>query len=371
MEVGMRRTLELVESRVGAGSRWHFLVLRHGDLVAVGECSDAGNGARLVDQLATVRRRLVGRDLIADRQSVLAELADEVSRTASGARLVTATLMGGLAQMMVDHAAQTAGEPLWKWLGGSTPGAIPIYANINRMPGGRSPEDVAAMARGAVAAGFTSVKCAPFDVGAPGEPLASTGLARLRAIRAAIGDEVDLKVDCHERLPAEEVHRLLPSLEDLGIGCLEDAVSIGSVEELRALRAATTLPLAGGELMFDPEEARGAVAERLVDVLMPDVKHAGGVERVLLIAGTAPDLAISPHNPSGPVATAASAHAFAACPNATELEFQFGETPWRSALVGGLERVVNGRLYLHDSPGLGVDLQASHPSCRVLWSTSI
>ncbi|MFD1539449.1 enolase C-terminal domain-like protein [Nonomuraea guangzhouensis] len=367
----MRRTLELVEAEVSARSRWHFLVLRHGDRVAVGECSDAGHPARLLEQVAAVRRRLAGRDLVADRQEVLADLADQVSQSDPDDRLVVATLMGGLEQMMVDHAAQAAGEPVWKWLGGSAPDSIPVYANINRMPGGRSPEDVAAMARRAVAAGFTSVKCAPFDVSVPGEPLAATGMARLRAIRAAIGDEAELKVDCHERLPAEEVHRLLPGLEDLGIAWLEDAVSIGSVAELRALRAATTLPLAGGELMFEPEEARAAVTGRLIDVLMPDVKHAGGVERVLRIARTAPDLAISPHNPSGPVATAASAHAFAACSNATVLEYQFGETSWRSELVSGLERVVNGRLYLNDRPGLGVTLQPNHPSCRVLWSANI
>lgn len=367
----MRRTLELVESRVSARTRWHFLVLRYANQVAVGECSDAGDLPRLFQQLAAVGRRLAGRDPVEDREAVLADLAAEVSRTDSGARLAAATLMGGLEQMMIDHAAQAAGEPAWKWLGGSATDSIPVYANINRMPGGRSPGEVAEMARRAAGAGFTSLKCAPFDVSAPAEALAATGLARLRAVRAAVGDDVELKVDFHERLPMPVVHGLLPSLEDLGIAWLEDVVSIGSVTELRELRAATALPLAGGELMFDPQEARVAITDRLVDVLMPDVKHAGGLERVLRIARMAPDLAISPHNPSGPVATAASAHVFAACPNATVLEYQFGETPWRSELVGGLERVVNGRLYLNDRPGLGVTLRPDHPSCRVLWSTNI
>src|SRR5690349_5911653 len=143
----MRRTLELVESRISARSRWHFLVLRDGDLVAVGECSDAGDLPRLLERLAAVRPLLAGRDLVAGRQAVLTDLAGQVSRTDSGTRLVTATLMGGLEQLLVDHAAQAEGEPVWKWLGASAPDPIPVYANINRMPGGRSPEDVAAMAR--------------------------------------------------------------------------------------------------------------------------------------------------------------------------------------------------------------------------------
>jgi galactonate dehydratase len=273
--------------------------------------------------------------------------------------------------MLIDYASQAAGEPLWSWLGGSAPSPVPVYANINRMPGGREPGDLAAMARQAVSASFTAVKCAPFDVAQPDRPLPAAGLSRLRAIREAVGDDIELKVDCHERLSLDEIHDVLPALEDLGIDWLEDAVAIDQVSELRALRAATTIPLAGGELMFDPAEASTAVSERLVDVLMPDVKHAGGVEQVLSIARGAPDLAISPHNPSGPVATAASAHLFAACPNATVLEYQFGETPLRAELVGGLERVAEGRLHLNGRPGLGVRLNTAHPSFRVLWSTTI
>ena len=367
----MARTLELVESRVSARTVWHFVVLRERSFVAVGECSDSGDPVQLVKQFSGLRTLLEDRDLVADRRVVVGEMASHVAGVPANFRLAAATLMGGMEQMLVDLAAQVSGEPAWKWLGGSAPDPIPVYANINRMPGGRSPEDVATMAQRAVAAGFSSIKCAPFDVAVPGERLAASGLDRLRAIRAALGDDIELKVDCHEQLPADEVHRILPELEDLGIAWLEDAVAIGEVAELRALRAATRLLLAGGELMFDQDEASTAVAERLVDVLMPDVKHAGGVERVLGIARTAPDLAFSPHNPSGPVATAASAHVFAACPNATVLEYQFGETAWRSQLVGGRERVSSGRLHLDDRPGLGVNLQTSHPSCRVLWSTNI
>jgi galactonate dehydratase len=368
----MTRTLELLESRVSARTRWHFVVLRDGGRTAVGECSDSGDPEKLVTELRVLERSLRGRDLLGDRSAVIDGVARRVYEQPRRPKaFVTATLMGGLEQMLVDNAAQAAGEPVWKWLGGSTPAPVPVYANINRMPGDRTPGDVAAMARQALAAGFSSVKCAPFDVVHSGRLLPATGLGRLRAVREAIGDDVELKVDCHERLSVEEVHDLLPALEDLGIGWLEDAVAIHQVNDLRALRAATTIPLAGGEFIFDPADARVAVSERLVDVLMPDVKHAGGVERAKSIAGSAPDLAISPHNPSGPVATAASAHLFAVCPNATVLEYQFGETRWRSELVHGLERVADGHLCLDDRPGLGVTLDTGHPSVRVLWSTTI
>jgi galactonate dehydratase len=365
------RTLELLESRVSDRTRWHFVVLRDADGIAVGECSDSGDPARLVGELAGLAPQMRGRDLLARRADTVDALARRVGELPRAEAFVVATLMGGLEQMLLDHASQAAGEPLWKWLGGSAPGPVPIYANINRMPGGRAPGDLAAMARQAVRSGFTAVKCAPFDVAHPDGPLPAAGLSRLRAIRDAVGDDIELKVDCHERLSLDELHDLLPALEELGIGWLEDAAAIDQVPHLRALRSATTIPLAGGEFMFDPSEASAAVSERLVDVLMPDVKHAGGVGQVLSIARGASELAISPHNPSGPVATAASAHLFAACPNATVLEYQFGETPWRSDIVGGLERVADGWLHLDGRPGLGVPLNTAHPSFRVLWSTTI
>jgi galactonate dehydratase len=365
------RTLELIESHVSARTRWHFLVLRDGDATAVGECSDAGTTAKIVERLIKVRPLLAQRDLLTDRGAIVEELTREVDTASDEDAFVAATVMGGLEQLLIDHAARADGEPVWKWLGGNPTDYVQLYANINRLPGGRTPSDVAGMARRAVAAGFTAIKCAPFDVREPGESLADTGLERLRAIREAVGYDIELKVDCHERLTADEVHQILPALEDLDIGWLEDAFAIHQTDDLRTLRSTTDLPLAGGELMFHEDEARTAIAERLIDVLMPDVKHAGGIERLLGIARAAPDLQISPHNPSGPVATAASAHLLAACPNATVLEYQFGETSWRSELVGGNEHIVDGRIRLSDSPGLGVVIQPGHPSCRVVWSTNL
>ncbi|WP_306190928.1 MULTISPECIES: mandelate racemase/muconate lactonizing enzyme family protein [unclassified Streptomyces] len=367
----MSRTLELLESHVSDRTQWHFVVLRDADHLALGECSDSGHPANLVTELELAAGELRGRDLLADRADIVDALARRAGERARPDAFVGATLMGGLEQLLTDHAAQAAGEPVWKWLGGSAPAPVRLYANINRVPGGRTPDDVAAAAMKAVTAGFSAVKCAPFDVPDGAGSLAATGLRRLRAIREAVGDDIELRVDCHERLPVEQIHRLLPALEDLGIGWLEDAVAMDQTRNLRALRAATTIPLAGGELMFHAAEADAAVSEGLIDVLMPDVKHAGGIERVLSIARGVPELAVSPHNPSGPVATAAAAHLFAVCPNATDLEYQFGETPWRSDLVGSLERIAEGHLHADDRPGLGLTLNTRHPSLRVLWSTTL
>lgn len=367
----MVRTLELIESQVSPRTQWHFVALRDNGVVALGECSDSGDPALLARELAALVPAIRATELVSQRDELLLTLERRVGAAPSAQAFVLATLMGGLEQMLTDYAAQAAGVPVWEWLGGSPPDPVPVYANINRMPGGRAPEDVAQMAARAVEAGFTAIKCAPFDVPASDGDLSAIGVARLRAIRAAVGDDVELKVDCHERLPAEELHAILADLEELGIAWLEDAVNLRDIAQLRQLRAATTLALAGGETMFSPDDALPAASEGLIDILMPDVKHAGGIAGVLAVARAAPETAVSPHNPSGPVATAASAHLFAVCPNATVLEYQFGEIPWRSELVGGLERITDGRLLVDHRPGLGVTLPSRHPSFRVLWSTMI
>lgn len=367
----MERTLELLESTVSPRTRWHFLVLTDRSGRAVGECSDSGDALALAAWLERCASELVGRDLVGDRAELMAGLRTRVASTAPPLHLTAATALGGLEQLLLDLSARRAGEPLWKWLNGAAPDPIPVYANINRMPGGREPGEVAGMAAAAVAAGFKAVKLGPFDVPVPGLAIAQAGLDRIRAVRAAVGDDVAVQVDCHERLPLDEVHAILPDLEELGVAWLEDAVAISDVDHLATLKAATSIPLAGGETMFDVAEATPAVERRVIDVLMPDVKHAGGVEPVLQIARSVPQLAVSPHNPSGPVATAASAQVFAACPNTTVLEYAFGEAAWRSALVGGHERVVEGLLHLDDRPGLGVELDPTHPSVRVLWSALV
>src|SRR3954454_1566557 len=263
----MQRTLELLESTVSCRTRWHFLVLTEEDDRAVGECSDSGDAHALAQWLEGIAPRLAGRDLEAQRNEVLGALREEISPTSTPARLIAATALGGLEQLLLDAVSRRAGEPLWKWLNSARPEPIPVYANINRMPGGRSPDDFARMAGDAVAAGFTAVKCGPFDVPQPGRPLAEVGLERIRAVRQAVGDDVTVQVDCHERLPLAQVHDLVPQLEKLGIAWLEDAVSIEQVDELAELKAATTIPLAGGELMFDPAEAFPAAARGVIDVL--------------------------------------------------------------------------------------------------------
>ncbi|MER5867986.1 enolase C-terminal domain-like protein [Kitasatospora sp. NPDC002040] len=323
--------VELFRCAVSARTEWLLLRLTDPDgATGWGECSDAGSAALVVKAL----------------------------EGAAGDAFTARTVRGAVAQARADQAARRAGVPLRAWWGGADE-PVELYANLNRMPGGRSPAEVAAGAVEAVRAGFRTVKLAPFD--APGDgPLAAVGLARVRAVRAAVGAGIGVLVDCHERLALSELLPLLDEFAELEIGWLEDGVGVERPAELAELRARTELPLAGGEFAYDA----GQLDDGLLDFVLPDVKHAGGPEAVLALAKGAGAARVSLHNPAGPVATLHSAHLAAALP-AAPLEYAFGEVPWRAELAG--ERIEDGRLLLPAGPGLGIEPDLGHFAVRALW----
>jgi galactonate dehydratase len=126
------------------------------------------------------------------------------------------------------------------------------------------------------------------------------------------------------------------------------------------------MPTASAESVFAVEGFRPFLLERVVDVLMPDVKHCGGLTELQAIAAAArlKQLLIAPHNPSGPVATVATAHATATMPNFMILEYAWGEVDWRASLITPVEPIRDGYLYLYQAPGLGYglndDIVAAH-----------
>jgi len=106
---------------------------------------------------------------------------------------------------------------------------------------------------------------------------------------------------------------------------------------------------------------------KLSAVIMPDVKHCGGLLEMTRIAAMArgDGVSVAPHNPSGPVSTAASVQVCAGMANFRTLELQWGETAWRGELVLPEERFERGSIQLPECPGFGIrpneKLAKSHP----------
>jgi galactonate dehydratase len=351
---------------------WRFIRVEDSEgVVGFGECTGSGPRETAVPLLLALLGALpLGAGGLDDRAQVLA-FAD---RVAAGlpAEVHAISVVGGLEQALADLAARRAGVTLRRWLGGDDDGrSVELYANINRAAGGRTPGEMAEVAERAVRDGFAAIKCAPFDVPDPDAALADAGVRRLRAVRAAIGPAVGLLADCHGRLELSELRRIMPELEDLRLGWLEDGARFDDIEGLRAVRGMTSLTVAAAEFARTPDELRPALDEGLLDVVMPDVKHCGGVTRALALIDAAAPVAASPHNPTGPISTAVSAQLCAAAAPAAVLEYAYGEVEWRNDLVFGGEQVKDGRLWLNDRPGIGIDLDMSHPRCNPIFSLTI
>jgi galactonate dehydratase len=138
----------------------------------------------------------------------------------------------------------------------------------------------------------------------------------------------------------------------------EEPVKHTFPDQLVLISRSVPMPTASAESVFAVEGFRPFLLERVVDVLMPDAKHCGGLSEMLSIADAArlKQLLIAPHNPSGPVATVSTAHPVCTIPNFMILEYAWGEVDWRVDLITPQEPIQDGYLIVSDAPGLGYKL---------------
>ena len=148
----------------------------------------------------------------------------------------------------------------------------------------------------------------------------------------------------------------------------EEPVPPEKVDDTLAIKRRITQPMAGGEVLFGLSGFGPLIRRRAVDTIMPDVKHCGGLLELTRIAALAADerVMVAPHNPSGPVSTAASVQVCAGLKNVNYLELQYGEVDWRSEVLVPAERFVDGTIEIPDRPGFGVALNQDVIRTRAL-----
>jgi galactonate dehydratase len=278
---------------------------------------------------------------------------------------VGATAISAVDQALWDIAGKALDVPVWRLLGGKRRDKVRLYANLNRGTKDRSAQGFADAASRAVDAGFSAVKATPFDEvhwrrmdRAGLERDADIGVERLVQTRRAIGDEIELLVDCHQRFDLALAMKVAAKTLPLNLYWFEEPVPREKVEAMRHITLHSGHTTAGGEALFGREQFWDYIAEGAVHVIMPDVKHAGGITECRRIAALAEvkQISVAPHSPAGPVSMMAGVHLAATISNFTVLEYAFGEVDWRSQLTRPAEAIQNGYIKVPDAPGLGIEL---------------
>jgi galactonate dehydratase len=268
-----------------------------------------------------------------------------------------------------DIVGKACGQPVYRLLGGRCHDSIPAYAN-GWYGGAGTPEEFADRARDAVSRGYRALKFDPF--GTAWKELANDeadlAVARVEAVRTAVGPRVGLMIEFHGRLSAGAALAMIRSLERFNPVWCEEPVAPECLDLLAEVKRGTTVPIAAGERLYTLADFARLTSLRAVDVVQMDLAHCGGLLAGKKIAAMAAvhDLRVAPHCSIGPVALAACLHFDMSTPNFFIQEsFAEFDVPWRDALVGGRSLIRDGRFQLPEVPGLGVELDdaaiAAHP----------
>ena len=360
---------DLLPVRATERTVWLIVRLRtDAGLTGLGEASDAFGFANTTKQdAARMEAELRGFFGLIDGKSPLdiGAYRQKGESAVSKGGLVSATAFSAIEQALWDLAGKSLDVPTYTLFGGKLRDALPVYANVNRATRPRTPAGFAAAARAAVRDGFKAVKAAPFDgFPAPGSSAAAieaaveSGIASMMAMRDAIGADVELMVDCHSFFDVALAERVAKRLEPVRLAWYEEPVAPERVEDTREIRRRIQQPMAGGEVLYGVAGFAPLSRNQTVNVIMPDVKHCGGLLELTRIAAAAETdgVSVAPHNPSGPVSTAASIQVCAVLKNFRLLELQWGEVAWRGDLLTPPERFENGAIRVPEAPGFGVEL---------------
>jgi len=244
---------------------------------------------------------------------------------------------------------------LYCHLGG---GKMEDFYNTNPSDAGRFAE----LALEAVEEGFTAFKSMAVPETMPLEGLVPVKYAEacVSAMRDAVGDHIDIMVDCHAR-PSPRMGMLFAkALEPYGLYFFEEPCWPESMEDIALIQRAVRTPIASGERLVGVYPFRDLLEKRAVSVIQPDITHCGGLTEARRIAALAEAyrVSIAPHNPQGPVSTAASLELGFSTPSYIICESVHNDVPWRQDVVSeGFTVQKQGRMvFPNQLPGLGIEI---------------
>lgn len=282
--------------------RWLFLKLSTDEGIAGwGEPIVEGHAATVEAAVRDMEDFLIGKD---------PNRIEDIWQTLYRARFyrggpVMMSAIAGVDQALWDIKGKRYGLPIYQLLGGPLRERIRVYSWI----GGDRPADVVKMAQERRAAGFTAVKMNATEETHYVDSFAKVDavVERIAAVREALGLDFGIAVDFHGRVHRPMAKVIAQALEPYHLMFIEEPVLPENNEALRDIAAHTSAPIATGERMYSRYDFKPLLQTGYVDIIQPDVSHAGGITETRKIAALAEayDVAVALHCPLGPIALAA------------------------------------------------------------------
>ncbi len=340
------------------------------DLVGWGEATLEWKTNAIVGALADLRPLLLGLDVMRTEHAWQTLFRGQFFKD----DIVTMSAISGIDQALLDIKGKLLGVPVYQLLGGQVRDRVRLYDHI---AGGNTaadyerldPHEVADYAQRSIEDGFSALKLLVVPTGGMLAEVSGVRRARavMQALREAIGWDVDIMIDLHGRTTAAAAVRYGRAVAEYDPWFLEEPCQPDDLGGLRDVGQQLGIPIATGERLTSRHQFRALLDHRACAVIQPDVCHCGGLTEIKRLAAMAEaaHVAIAPHNPLGPIATAANIHMAYSTPNFLIQEIVRADVPWRGDVVDMGIEFADGHASLPTRPGLGVLVDetaaAAHP----------
>ena len=344
---------------VGAtGRNWVYVKVSTDEgIEGIGEAYSVGPDESTVAVIHDFKRWLIGEDPL-NIEKIWQKMY-YFTRFPGGS--IVNSAISGIEHALWDIAGKKYDMPVYMLLGGKCREKVRCYQSVS----GSTPEILAENAKRLVKKyGYTALKIDPIpnSTKRPFNLVIDQAVQRMKALRDALGYEVDIALDAHAKIfePSLAV-RLAKAVEDFKPLFLEEPVRPENIDALANVTRKTQVPIASGEQLYTKFEFAPLIEKHAVDIIQPDICCAGGISECKKIAAIAEAhyVSVAPHNPMSPLATVINVHFCVSIPNFLVLEQRPADvTPWSDVLKDPL-RLKDGCYEPPVKSGFGVELNES------------
>ncbi len=336
-------------------SNWIFLFMEtDSGLTGYGEATLDGFELQVEQMIEALKSNYIGKNPVEDNLTYNGKFKN----------LIEASVYSGIDMCIWDLKGKYCNKPVYELLGELKNQDVKMYATYNRALKTRTIDEFAEVSKLMIKRGFTGIKCAPFDdytwqtASEESEKYLIRGVDRFKAIRKAVGNDIEIRVDNHWRFDYETSIRVADMLRIYNPYWFEAPVSEKDGKLVSSVKNSIGLKVSGAEMQYSIESLATLFENDALDVYMFDIKYIGGITGMLKANRWVLKLnrKLSPHNMTGPIATSASLHVCAVIDNLDSLEYHLEENPIIEKLSNLDMSLKDGKMRVPTKPGLGVEL---------------